>query len=116
MRWEELIVDMVGFDSCDLEYHVRRPKHALPRTSSSFLSPTLISFARLPEGDPASLSLQHALNPRRVADSRIAFLGWPVNAWDGAQTMADGGVGARGLPGNGYYHHKRTVREVVPRY
>jgi len=46
----------------------------------------------------------------------IAFIGWPVNAWDGAQTRADGGVGARGLPGDGYYHHKRTVREVVPRY
>jgi len=50
------------------------------------------------------------------ADDRIAFLGWPVNAWDGAQTMANGGVGARGLPGDGYYHHKRTVREVIPRY
>lgn len=51
-----------------------------------------------------------------AANDRIAFLGWPVNAWDGAQTMADGGVGARGLPGDGYYHHKRTVREVIPRY
>jgi hypothetical protein len=46
----------------------------------------------------------------------LAFLGWPVNAWDGVQTLADGGAGARGLPGDGYYHYKRSVREVVPRY
>jgi hypothetical protein len=54
------------------------------------------------------------------ADDSIGFLGWPVNAWDGAVTRANGGMGARGLPGpgagNGYYHYKRTTREVVPRY
>lgn len=49
----------------------------------------------------------------------VAALGWPVNAWDGQATVANGGAGARGLPGpngDGYYHYKRTTREVVPRY
>ncbi|RSH91983.1 hypothetical protein EHS25_009354 [Saitozyma podzolica] len=48
----------------------------------------------------------------------IILLSWPRDAWDGTATLASGGTG-RGLPvppGNGYYHHKRTTREVVPRY
>lgn len=58
----------------------------------------------------------YSLAPSVYANDRLAALGWPVNAWDGVQTMADGGAGARGLPGDGYYHYKRSVREVVPRY
>ncbi|WVR05253.1 hypothetical protein IAU60_002265 [Kwoniella sp. DSM 27419] len=50
--------------------------------------------------------------------SSVHVIGWPVAAWDGTATMASGG-GARGVPNvpdNGYYHYKRTTREVVPRY
>ncbi|WVQ71694.1 hypothetical protein IAR50_001235 [Cryptococcus sp. DSM 104548] len=55
----------------------------------------------------------------------VWVLGWPAEAWDVAPTRANGGVGARGLPvppgapavpNNGYYHYKKTTREVVPRY
>lgn len=49
--------------------------------------------------------------------TRLYVLGWPQDAWDGDATRATGGVG-RGVPanaGNGYYHYKRTTREVVPR-
>ncbi|EIW69681.1 hypothetical protein M231_06289 [Tremella mesenterica] len=48
----------------------------------------------------------------------VFVLGWPRDAWDGVATRARGGAGARGLPGqgDGYYHYKRTTREVVPRY
>ncbi|WVN86795.1 uncharacterized protein L203_101967 [Cryptococcus depauperatus CBS 7841] len=52
----------------------------------------------------------------------IGFLGWPAEAWDGTMTRVNGGEGARGVPvspnvpPNGYYHYKRTTREVVPRY
>ncbi|KAL7423963.1 hypothetical protein Q5752_001548 [Cryptotrichosporon argae] len=48
----------------------------------------------------------------------ITFLNWPKDAWDGTETRATGQPG-RGLPapppGTGYYHYKRTTREVVPR-
>ncbi|WWC90029.1 uncharacterized protein L201_004959 [Kwoniella dendrophila CBS 6074] len=49
----------------------------------------------------------------------ISILSWPAAAWDGTTTKANGGEGARGvpqIPNNGYYHYKRTTREVVPRY
>ncbi|WVQ78269.1 hypothetical protein IAT38_000354 [Cryptococcus sp. DSM 104549] len=54
----------------------------------------------------------------------IFIIRWPAEAWDGATTRANGGAGARGVPqlgpgqvpSNGYYHYKRTTREVVPRY
>lgn len=52
----------------------------------------------------------------------LFFIGWPPEAWDGPSTRANNGAGARGVPippgvpANGYYHYKRTTREVVPRY
>lgn len=51
--------------------------------------------------------------------SSVALLGWPNEAWDGKTTRANGG-GGRGLPGpgsngDGYYHYKRTTREIVPK-
>ncbi|WWD01384.1 hypothetical protein V866_008327 [Kwoniella sp. B9012] len=49
----------------------------------------------------------------------VFILRWPAEAWDGTTTRANGGVGARGVPqvpANGYYHYKRTTREVVPSY
>ncbi|OCF35445.1 hypothetical protein I317_04961 [Kwoniella heveanensis CBS 569] len=49
----------------------------------------------------------------------IFIIRWPAAAWDGKTTRANGGTGARGvpqIPNNGYYHYKRTTREVVPRY
>lgn len=52
----------------------------------------------------------------------IFFIGWPPEAWDGSSTRANDGAGARGMPippgvpANGYYHYKRTTREVVPKY
>ncbi|KAI9638279.1 uncharacterized protein MKK02DRAFT_42669 [Dioszegia hungarica] len=49
----------------------------------------------------------------------VAFLGWPHEAWDGKTTRANGGAGGRGLPGpggDGYYHYKRTTREIVPQH
>ena len=48
----------------------------------------------------------------------VFVINWPADAWDGTATRARGGVGARGLPGptgDGYYHYKRTTREIVPR-
>ncbi|WRT67134.1 uncharacterized protein IL334_004100 [Kwoniella shivajii] len=48
----------------------------------------------------------------------VSILSWPATAWDGKITKANGGAGARGvpqMPSNGYYHYKRTTREVVPR-
>ncbi|ORX39855.1 hypothetical protein BD324DRAFT_615256 [Kockovaella imperatae] len=47
----------------------------------------------------------------------VYLCNWPKDAWDGYATKASGGRG-RGLPtpGNGYYHYKRSTREVVPRY
>ncbi|WWD15910.1 hypothetical protein CI109_100334 [Kwoniella shandongensis] len=50
----------------------------------------------------------------------VFIIRWPAEAWDGAVTRANNGEGARGVPhgvpSNGYYHYKRTTREVVPRY
>lgn len=48
----------------------------------------------------------------------VTLIGWPHEAWDGKTTRANGG-GGRGLPGpgptgDGYYHYKRTTREIVP--
>ncbi|ORY33795.1 hypothetical protein BCR39DRAFT_579448 [Naematelia encephala] len=47
----------------------------------------------------------------------LVLLSWPRDAWDGSGQGKT--VGPHGLPGptgNGYYHYKRTTREVVPRY
>ena len=54
---------------------------------------------------------------RMSSYSSLVFVGWPADAWDGSRTVANGG-GGRGLPApsDGYYHYKRTTREVVPRY
>ncbi|KIS00698.1 hypothetical protein L804_02119 [Cryptococcus deuterogattii 2001/935-1] len=52
----------------------------------------------------------------------LFIIGWPPEAWDGSSTRANDGAGAigvpvpPGVPANGYYHYKRTTREVVPRY
>ncbi|KAK8869816.1 hypothetical protein IAR55_000384 [Kwoniella newhampshirensis] len=50
----------------------------------------------------------------------VFIIRWPAEAWDGAATRANGGEGARGVPhgvpSNGYYHYKRTTREIVPRH
>ncbi|KAK4686571.1 hypothetical protein P7C73_g3554, partial [Tremellales sp. Uapishka_1] len=48
----------------------------------------------------------------------VYYLAWPSEAWDGKAAQATGGAAARGVPGppaNGYYHYKRTTREIVPR-
>ncbi|KAL0253994.1 hypothetical protein I308_101373 [Cryptococcus tetragattii IND107] len=52
----------------------------------------------------------------------LFFIGWPPEAWDGSSARANDRAGAigvpvpPGVPANGYYHYKRTTREVVPRY
>ena len=60
-----------------------------------------------------------SLLPIDAESSRsLYFISWPKDAWDGYATQASGGRG-RGLPpvpNNGYYHYKRSTREVVPRY